>query len=268
MQLQAFSFMRLCTLGFFSLATVLLVPFELWMWGGLAWTVALVLTLQVPETTFKRVMGVLLLLVLLLAVSPIRTETTDANFLMLGACFLAALVVPPLLLRKTDPGTLGFRMFPERFSKLEFFYTLLSAPLAYFVFQLYFSISPEVPFNWVLPDHPTPEALLRLFIGINLVGIWDELFFINTCFALFRRIYPFWWANLGQSVVYVSVLYDMAFRGWGPLFVLLLALTQGIMFQRSKAMVYVLAVHLIVDYFLFQAVIEHHYPGFRAWWHP
>jgi len=25
---------------------------------------------------------------------------------------------------------------------------------------------------------------------------------------------------------------------------------------------------LIVDYFLFQEIVTHYYPGFTAWWHP
>jgi hypothetical protein len=40
------------------------------------------------------------------------------------------------------------------------------------------------------------------------------------------------------------------------------------MFERSKVLMYVLVVHLIVDYFLFQEVITAYYPGFKAWWHP
>lgn len=74
----------------------------------------------------------------------------------------------------------------------------------------------------------------------------DELFFINTCFAILRSLFPFWTANLAQSVIYTAVLYDMAFTGWGPLFVFTLAITQGLMFERSRILIYVLAVHLIV----------------------
>jgi hypothetical protein len=40
------------------------------------------------------------------------------------------------------------------------------------------------------------------------------------------------------------------------------------MFERSRVLIYVLAVHLIVDYFLFQEIVEAYYPGFSAWWHP
>ncbi|WP_051963782.1 CPBP family glutamic-type intramembrane protease [Deinococcus misasensis] len=260
--------MQLWALVTFCLATVLLIPFESWIWGGLAFAASVSLTLLTRDPTFQRRMLVLLGCILMLALAPISTETSNLKFLTLGLPFLAVIALPPLLLRKSDPGLLQFRMFPEKFSKLEFAYTVLSIPLAYFAFQLYFTISPEVPFNWKLPPEPDNESLLRLFTGINLVGIWDELFFVNTSFAILRSLFPFWKANWAQSVVYVSVLFDMAFTGYGPLFVLFLAVTQGIMFERSKALIYVLAVHLIVDYFLFQAIVDAYYPGFKTWWHP
>jgi membrane protease YdiL (CAAX protease family) len=104
-------------------------------------------------------------------------------------------------------------------------------------------------------------------MGINGVGIWDELFFINICFAALRYLFPFRIANPAQAVIYTSVLYDMAFTGWGPVFVAVLALTQGFMYERSKVLIWVLIVHLIVDYFLFQAIVDHYYPDFSVWWH-
>ena len=47
-------------------------------------------------------------------------------------------------------------------------------------------------------------------------------------------------------MIYTTVLWTMAFRGFGPLFVYLFALTQGAMFERSKVLLWVLLVHLIV----------------------
>ena len=124
-----------------------------------------------------------------------------------------------------------------------------------------------MPFNWTLPSEPNGSELFKLFMGINAVGIWDELFFINICYAVMRSLFSYRVANIGQSVIYVSVLYDMAFSGWGPLFILLLALSQGAMYERSKVLLWVLIVHLIVDYFLFQIIVEAYYPALEVWWH-
>ena len=40
---------------------------------------------------------------------------------------------------------------------------------------------------------------LKLFVGINCVGIWDELFFVNVVFNLLRVEFPFWVANFAQA---------------------------------------------------------------------
>lgn len=252
----------------FCAATVLLVPLEAWIPGWLAFALSIAGTVLTKDSTFQRRMGTLLLCVFILALAPVNTSTDNLKFITLGLPFLAVIVLPWLLLRK-DRGVIVYRFFPQHWSRLEIGYVLLSIPLAWAAFRLYFGLlNPEIPFNWKLPDTPSSEPLLKLFVGINLVGIWDELFFINTSFAILRSLFPFWIANLTQSVIYTSVLYDMAFQGWGPLFVFVLAITQGIMFERSKALIYVLLVHLIVDYFLFQEIVEVYYPNFSVWWHP
>ena len=66
-------------------------------------------------------------------------------------------------------------------------------------------------------------------------------------------------ANAAQAVVYTSVLYDMAFTGAGPVIVYLFALTQGSMYDGSRSLLWVLLVHLIVDFFLVAAILHHYY---------
>lgn len=260
--------MKALSLFTFCAATILLVPLEAWIPGWLVFGLSALATLLSQDPIFQRRMGVLLLCIFILALAPINTSTDTLKVITLGLPFLAVVLLPWLALRK-DPGVIVYRLFPETWSRLEIGYVLLSIPLAWAAFQLYFGLlSPEIPYNWKLPESPASEPLLKLFVGINAVGIWDELFFINTSFAILRTLFPLWTANLAQSVVYTSVLYDMAFQGWGPLFVFILAITQGIMFERSKALIYVLLVHLIVDYFLFQAIVEAYYPSFSVWWHP
>ena len=59
--------------------------------------------------------------------------------------------------------------------------------------------------------------MVRLFIGVNAVGLWDELFFICTAFALFRRHFPLWQANILQATIFVSFLWELGYQSWGPL---------------------------------------------------
>lgn len=258
----------LVTLPSLLAAAVLWIALDAWLWGlPFALLFGFTVTLEPPRR--RRLYLALAAPLLLLSFAPISTDTSAWGFLYLGAFFLWALVLPAWLTRNETPNPVTFAFWPKRLEPLELFYVLLSVPLAWAVFRLYFGVlSPEVPFNWTLPPEPDSGELLRLFIGINLVGVWDELFFINVGYALLRELFPARTANLAQAVVYTAVLYAMAFRGFGPVFVYLFALTQGAMFERSKVLLWVLLVHLIVDYFLFQEIITAYYPDFSVWWHP
>lgn len=246
---------------------VLWIALEAWLWGA-PFALAFIWAGMLEPPDRRRRYLALAAPLLVLSFTPIATDTSDTGFLLLGACFTLVLVLPTLILWGERPRPITFAFWPKRLDRLEVFYTLLAVPLAWGAFWLYFSVlSPEVPFNWTLPPQPDNEALLRLFIGINLVGIWDELFFINIGYAVLRQLFPARTANLAQAVIYTTVLWTMAFRGIGPLFVYMFALTQGAMYERSRVLLWVLVVHLIVDYFLFQAIVQAYYPDFSPWWH-
>jgi hypothetical protein len=248
------------------LASVLLIPLNNALFGipvparitaGILATIAFIffLTQEPPERRLRYLALASSLLILVLA--PISTSLEPLHVTVLTLCFAAVLVIPALILRKTDVIT--FHFWPRHLDWVDVGYTLLSIPLAWGAFELYFKVlSPEVPFNWKLGAEPNNTELFTLFMGINAVGSWDELFFVNTSFAILLSLFPFRTANLAQSVIYMIVLYDMAFT---------LALTQGFMFERSKVLLWVLIVHLIVDYFLFQAIVTRYYPTLDVWWH-
>lgn len=253
---------RYLALAAFCLAAVLLIPVE-WYWaGGAAWLVSLLLVLLSGDAPFRRRMGVLLGLLVLLTVAPINTNTDNSHAALLAAFFLAVVVLPAAILNRTDPGVIRFRLFPREFRWIDLIYTVISIPLAWGVLKLYWWISPHMPYQWFLPPEPEAESIGRLFLGINAVGIWDELFFINTVYCILRSLFPFAVANAAQSVVYMAVLNDMAFTGIGPVVVYAFAWTQGSMFEKADHLLYVLLVHIIVDAFLFAAIVGHYYPGY------
>ncbi|HVL63062.1 MAG TPA: CPBP family glutamic-type intramembrane protease, partial [Microbacterium sp.] len=103
-----------------------------------------------------------------------------------------------------------------------------------------------------------PDEIARLFVGVNAVGTWDELFFICTVFALLRRHFPTWQANLLQTIVFVSFLWELGYRSWGPLLTIPFALIQGYTFKLTKSLTYVLVVHLIFDAFVFMVIVYAH----------
>ena len=254
----------------------MLVPLDTWLLGipvelrvavGVLAAVVFAISLLKLAKRFQRRFLALGIAVGILVFAPVHTGLDWAHIAVLGSAFVAVLVIPTWLLR--GEGIITFKFFPDKVDKIDVFYTFLSIFLAWGAFEIYFGkLSPEVPYNWYLPrGAPDNAELFKLFMGINGVGIWDELFFINICFAVIRSMYSLRVSNLAQSVIYTSVLCDMAFTGWGPLFVGFLAITQGVMYERSKALIWVLIVHLIVDYFLFQAIVTTYYPDLHVWWH-
>jgi membrane protease YdiL (CAAX protease family) len=178
-----------------------------------------------------------------------------------GIPFALAVVVPPILLRGPDRGVIRYRFLPLRWRRADVVYSLVSLPLAWLVLKGYWAVNPGLYRNWDLPAAFDEGEVRRLFLGINLVGVWDELFFVNTVFATLRSLFSFRVANTLQAVVYTAVLHDMAFTGVGPLVVFAFAWTQGAMFEKSEGLLWVLLVHLVVDFVLVAAIVGSYYPG-------
>lgn len=249
-------------LGAFAAATVLLIPLHLHGAGAGAWAVAVFLCLKDPSPALRRRMGVLLGCIAILSACDINTSTSLANFLQVGVPFAMVILLPGLILARTDPGVIQFRIWPRRHWRPDLLYTLISIPLAWAVLKLYWTLNPDLYRQWWLPEPLAHEEITKLFVGINLVGIWDELFFVNTVFATLRSLFRFPVANALQALVYTSVLHDMAFVGVGPVIVYGFAWTQGHMFERSGNLLFVLLVHLIVDFFLVAAIVHSYDPSY------
>ncbi len=130
--------------------------------------------------------------------------------------------------------------------------------LGWLILPWYF-IGSGVYRNWPVVD--TPDLIGRLFVGVGAVGIWDELFFICTVFAALLRHFPARTANLLQATVFVSFLWELGYREWGPLLTIPFALVQGFTFSRTKSLTYVLVVHLLFDALVFMVLVHAHNPG-------
>ena len=123
----------------------------------------------------------------------------------------------------------------------------------------YYFISSGVYTNW--PRVDSPELIGRLFVGVGAVGIWDELFFICTVFAVMLRHFPAWLANALQAVVFVAFLWELGYRAWGPVLTIPFALVQGFIFLRTRSLGYVVSVHLLFDAVVFAVLVHAHNPA-------
>ena len=139
---------------------------------------------------------------------------------------------------------------------------LVAVPLLGWLILPWYFISSGAYENW--PHITDGSELARFFVGVNAVGTWDELFFICTCFALLRRHFPVWLANVLQATIFVSFLWELGYREWGPLLTVPFALLQGYIFARTKSLTYVLIVHLLFDAVVFLAIVHAHNPDMFA----
>ncbi len=130
--------------------------------------------------------------------------------------------------------------------------------LGWLILPFYF-ITTGVYRNWPVVD--SPALIARLFLGVGAVGIWDELFFICTVFVLLRRHLPAAAANVLQAIVFVSFLWELGYRAWGPLLTIPFALLQAVIFLKTRSLGYVVTVHLLFDAVVFAVLVHAHNPG-------
>ena len=83
---------------------------------------------------------------------------------------------------------------------------------------------------------------------------------ISVVFALLRKHFGMWTANVLQATVFVSFLWELGYREWGPLLTIPFALVQGWIFSWSKSFTYVVAVHLLFDLVVFGVLVHAHHP--------
>ncbi|CAM5790452.1 CPBP family intramembrane glutamic endopeptidase [Cellulomonas persica] len=190
---------------------------------------------------------------------PLAADLSDAGIARFAVALSLAVVVPYVLSHRVF-GDDVIR-FPWRtgrpWTRFQWGYLVVVVAAGYLVLPFYF-LSSGAYQNW--PTVVEPDEIARLFVGVNAVGTWDELFFICTVFALLRRHFPVALANVLQATVFVSFLWELGYRSWGPLLTLPFALVQGWTFSRTKSLTYVLVVHLLFDAIVFMVLVHAHSP--------
>lgn len=239
-------------------SAVLLFAFES-PWGYLPLALGVALGFLVDRPVAK---DLVLVAVGLVIVSswPMAADLSWGNMLVMGTVLAAAVAVPYAISRW------GYRehaiRFPlrrgHRWTTLERSWLVAVLVLGWLILPFYF-ITSGAYLNW--PAVSTPSEIARLFVGVGYVGIWDELFFICTVFTLYRRHFPMWQANLLQATVFVSFLWELGYREWGPILTIPFALVQAWLFTRTRSLTYVIVVHLLFDLVVFLTLVHAHHPG-------
>jgi membrane protease YdiL (CAAX protease family) len=188
----------------------------------------------------------------------LEADLSNAGIARFAVALSLAVLVPWAVSRYVyRDDAVQFPVRTGRWSRGQVLYLVIVVVVGYLVLPWYF-LSSGVYLNW--PELEGGQDIARLFLGVNAVGIWDELFFVCTVFTLLRRHFPMWTANVLQAVVFVSFLWELGYREWGPLLTVPFALVQGWIFSRFKSLTYVVAVHLLFDVVVFAVLVHGHHP--------
>jgi len=172
----------------------------------------------------------------------------------LGWAVLAPYLISRHLYRERS---ITFPWGGRRWTRRQWTYLVFVVGAAYLILPFYF-LTSGVYRNW--PAVVEWHEIARLFVGVNAVGLWDELFFICTCFALLRRHFSQGVANVLQATIFVSFLWELGYQAWGPLLTIPFALIQGWIFAWTKNLLYVVTVHLLFDAIVFLVIVHAHHP--------
>lgn len=188
---------------------------------------------------------------------PITTDISFSHMAIMGTAMVLAVGVPYTLSRFVfrDHAIRFPVLTGQKWNRTERWYLLAVVVIGYLVLPVYM-IPTGVYENW--PAASDPSTITRLFLGTNVLGIWDELFFICTAFTLLRRHLPEWQANVLQAVLFTSFLWELGFHAWGPLLIYPFALVQAWIFSRTKSLSYIVSVHLLFDFVLFLVLLHAH----------
>ena len=239
-----------------SASAVLLFALRMPVAGYAALAGGLVLALVINRALFR---DLLLIAVGLGIISTISVEANISypNIALMGTVLSLSVLVPYLLSRyyfKEHAIRFPIRT-RQRWTRLERAYLPLVVLLGYLILPSYF-IGSGAYQNW--PAVTAPDEIARLFVGVGFVGIWDELFFICIVFALLRRHFIDWQANILQAVIFSSFLWELGYQAWGPLLTVPFALLQGYTFARTRSLTYVVCVHLLFDVVVFLVLVHAH----------
>lgn len=211
---------------------------------------------NISRSTKKRDIIVILLTLALLLLTPINTDISIGHMLFMGLTLGLAIIIPYFIYKNDKLARIKFHYrLDSGWNISSYSYVLLAAIIGYLVFPFYFS-STGAYTNW-----PNPEnfaEIILLFIGTNALGIWDELFFVNTLLGIFRRYMSFWAANVLQAVLWTIFLYELGFVGWIPSLIFVFALIQGYTYKITHSLGFLIAVHLAIDFMLFLAILDAH----------
>jgi membrane protease YdiL (CAAX protease family) len=196
----------------------------------------------------------------LLGATRITTDISYSHMFEMGVTLGLAVLIPYIVSKYIYKDILVQFKFSHgrKWYRKEMLYIALTAVIAYALLPFYLQ-NTGAYLNWTVD--PGFSNILRLFVGTNALGIWDELFFVSTVLGILRGYLSFSWANILQATLFTAFLYELGFTGWGFVMIFIFALIQGYIFKQTESLFYVITIHLTLDFILFLALINAHHPS-------
>ncbi len=240
------------------LSVIVLIALHVKPWGFVMLAGGLIF-LWLCSKDFRKNIALVYGCAALLGATPIGTSTDFPEASIMGAALFLVVFGPYYITKHIYKNNLV--RFPfgagRQWKKKEVGYVFFTAAAGYLLLPVMLR-SADSYLNWHID--PGFFNLAESYIGLNVVGTWDELFFVSTVLSIFRRHLPFWGANLAQAVFFTSFLYTLGFQGWSPLVIFPFALTQGYIFKQTDSLLYVLTIHLTLDLVLHLTLVHLHHP--------
>ena len=231
----------------------------------IGWPILLVglFSLTLCRKKFAKDLLLIFISLAFLGLTRITTDISFAHIVEMGTVLILAVGIPYYVSRYIYKDYLVRFSFHHgrKWYKKEIYYIFGTALITYFLLPFYFN-STGAHLNWTV--EPGTWNVIKLFIGTNVVGLWDELFFISTVLGILRRYLSFHWANLVQGILFTSFLYELGFTGWGFIMIFFFALIQGLVFRKTESLLYVITIHLTLDLILFLALLNLHHPSWPS----
>lgn len=240
-----------------SLAAFFLFALESQPLGYFTMAVGLGLCVWLDRVLLRDLLLVAVGLIIVSTIS-VRADVSWGNVVLMGTVLTMAVAVPYLLSRfGYGDHAIRFHWLTGRWTRWMWAYLLAVPVIGWIILPTYFVRSGAYR-NWPALEDWTEVA--RFLVGVNFVGSWDEFFFIVTIFVLLRRHFSFWFANVLTAVIFVSFLWELGYKEWGPLLTLPFALLQAFLYSKTRSLLYVLIVHLLFDVVVFLSIVHVRYP--------
>lgn len=252
---------HLISLIFLVLTGIFLIGLQCKPEGWIIYACGL-LSLLFSEKWFAKHLALIYLSIGLLGLTPITTDTSIGHIIEMSITLWLGALVPYLVVRyiyREDVILYG-TFLTRKWTRGEWMWLGFTLVIGYFLIPYYLRETWSY-LNWTVT--PGWWGIFVLFLGTNALGIWDELFFVNTVLQLLCKHFPFALANLTQATLFTSFLFELGFRGWWPLIIFPFALAQGYVFRETKNLTYIISLHLSLDLVLFLALLYLHHP---EWW--